>query len=111
MYEESIKCNEKLPFNYTAYYDEIDEWEETTNNVTCAFIESVHSANTAISSNSYSMAFYSVTGAQSNMSGAQFLVFGAAVAAIGAAFITIKRRRSKTIGQDLDDSFVYGATV
>merc|ERR1712086_94946 len=54
MYEDSIKCNEYLPYNYTAYYDEAEEWEETMNNVTCAFIESVQqeTEETVVASNS-----------------------------------------------------------
>merc|ERR1711865_879210 len=54
MYEDSIKCNEYIPYNYTAYYDEAEEWEETMNNVTCAFIESVQqeTEETVVASNS-----------------------------------------------------------
>lgn len=107
-YEESIKCNEYLPFNYTAYYEDeeaLGEWNETLSADTCAFIEKVQ-RNAAVSSNSYSMTFYSTMSSQANMSGQSFFVFGAAVAAVGAAIVAVRRRDSKSIGEDMNSAFV-----
>lgn len=107
-YEESIKCNEYLPFNYTAYYEDeeaLGEWNETLSADTCAFIEKIQK-NAAVSSNSYSMRFYSTMSSQANMSGQSFFVFGAAVAAVGAAIVAVRRRDSKSIGEDMDSAFV-----
>ncbi len=108
MYEESIKCNEHIPFNYTAYYEDSEEWEETLNNVTCAFLESVQQANNAIASNSYSMTFYATISSPSSLSGGQFFLVGAAVAFVGAAVVAVRSKNSKTIGQDLNAAFVDG---
>lgn len=105
MYEESIKCNEYIPFNYTAYYDEAEEWEETMNNVTCAFLESVQRESTTASSNSYSMAFSAV----GSVSGRQLFFVGTTIVGfVGAAIFVFIRRNSKNIGKDLNDALVYG---
>ena len=117
MYEDSLKCNEYIPYNYTAYYDEAEEWAQTMNNVTCAFLESVQidqeSANEVVSSSSYSMSFYKSYANSQSISGGNFYVAGAAVALVGAAVVAIRHQNQKTIGQDLDTAFVYGehATV
>ena len=118
MYEDAIKCNEYIPFNETAYYDDegaLEEWAETTNNVTCAFIEAVQKGLvdedgvvTEEASNSYSMSFHATMSSQANVSGGQFFfVAGAAVAFVGAALFVVRRKmRSKLANQDLNTAFV-----
>ena len=112
MYEDSIKCNEYIPYNYTAYYDEAEEWEETMNNVTCAFIESVQqeTEETAVASNSYSTSFYTtMNNNKASINGGNFYVAGAVVALVAAAIVVIRQKNTKTIkGQDLNSAFVDG---
>merc|ERR1712086_1102423 len=125
MYEDSIKCNEYIPYNYTAYYDEAEEWEETMNNVTCAFIESVQQEieETVVASNSYGdvdgdvegegdgpTSFYTtMNNKRTSINGGNFYVAGAVVALVGAAIVVIRQKNTKTIkGQDLNSAFVDG---
>jgi len=112
MYEDSIKCNEYIPYNYTAYYDEAEEWEETMNNVTCAFIESVQqeTEETVVASNSYSTSFYTtMNNNKASINGGNFYVAGAVVALVGAAIVVIRQKNTKSIkGQDLNSAFVDG---
>uniref|UniRef100_A0A7S3QCK4 Uncharacterized protein n=1 Tax=Chaetoceros debilis TaxID=122233 RepID=A0A7S3QCK4_9STRA len=115
VYEDSLKCNEFIPYNYTAYYDEAEEWEETMNNVTCAFIESVQaeqeSSNEVVSSNSYTSSFYKSSANAQSINGGGFYVAGAAVALVGAAVVAVRHQNKKTIGQDLNSAFVYGESA
>eukprot|EP00554_Chaetoceros_debilis_P004442 CAMPEP_0194095142 /NCGR_PEP_ID=MMETSP0149-20130528/56674_1 /TAXON_ID=122233 /ORGANISM="Chaetoceros debilis, Strain MM31A-1" /LENGTH=509 /DNA_ID=CAMNT_0038781079 /DNA_START=35 /DNA_END=1564 /DNA_ORIENTATION=+ len=127
MYEDSIKCNEYIPYNYTAYYDEAEEWEETMNNVTCAFIESVQqeTEETVVASNSYGdddddgdgdvdgdgdgegdgegegdgpTSFYTtMNNKRTSINGGNFYVAGVVVALVGAAIVVIRQKNTKTI--------------
>ena len=115
MYEESIKCNEYIPYNYTAYYDEVEEWEETMNNVTCAFIESVQqeTEETLAASNSDSMSSYTeMNNNKASINGGNFYVAVAVAALVGAAIVVVKQKKTKTIkGQDLNSAFVDGGVT
>jgi hypothetical protein len=42
LYEDSVKCNERIP--YTSYYYD-EEWEQTKNRKTCAFMEAIQKGN------------------------------------------------------------------
>ncbi len=111
VYEDSLKCNEYIPYNATAYYDEADEWAETTNNVTCAFLEYMQrkSEGTVASSNKYTMSSTSMfTNSQQSISGGSFYTAGAALIVVGAAVVVVQNKKSKSLGKDdLNKAFVY----
>ncbi len=129
MYQESLKCNEHLPFNTTKYYKEADEWKETMDDKTCEFLEAIQSNdesnsdsdsgstrgrtnNSSVSSNSYTMSYNTyTTSSQSSLTGGN-LSYAAGVGAlalvgIGFAAVSITGRNSRSIGKGMEDAFGY----
>ena len=130
LYEDSLQCNENIPFNYTAYYDDegvVEEWEESMNNVTCAFLESVQkgevdnytvvtstvtpsstsSSSVAETVTAYTMSFYNaVTSNTAQVSGQSYTYALVAVGAVGAAIFAAGRQR-KAGGEDLNEALYY----
>ena len=115
MYENSLKCNEKIPFNYTAYYDEegvVEEWEESMNNVTCAFLESVQKGEdvstftvvtTAVSSGVSNFYDTITDNLDIDLSNEQYAAIGlVALGAVGAG-IYVSRRNRKIDSVDINE--------
>ena len=116
IYEESLKCNEYIPYNASAYYEEAEEWAETMNNVTCAFLEEMQQEaegeGEVVSYTAYQMSFYSSYSAyHQSITGGRYYVAGAALVIVGAAMIAVRKHNAKAIGGDLNAAFVYNGAA
>ena len=108
LYEKSLlKCNENIPFDTTFYYDAAEEWAETMDSDTCAFLEATSDEAITRSTSSLRVSFKTYSIPKKSITGGGFYSVGAALVIVGAVIVAVRRTKSSnTIGKDLDNALV-----